>query len=241
MKRLIEREFSPGALEAEAVELVRAAQGSEVVRAGAKSRVRARLLTASPRRGRRRPLRPALVVAAVTLGVAGAALATGLWRRIGDAPHPVTVEPSPSPDSPESKAAIAPSPSPPPVETAPAASNTSAAAPPTPAASAASRAMAPVPFSSSGRDQPAGEAALLYRAAQRLRRDGDSRGAARALDEYFENHPNGALGEEALALAIETSLARRDGRAPALARQYLQRFPNGNFRAQAERALRQKK
>ena len=61
--------------------------------------------------------------------------------------------------------------------------------------------------------------------------------AGALLDDYFRRYPRGALAEEALAVAIEAAMARGDARARTLARRYLARYPSGQFRVAAERAL----
>ena len=82
------------------------------------------------------------------------------------------------------------------------------------------------------------EAALVQGAVAALRRDRDPEKATRLLDEYRKRNPGGALSEEALALAMEAALVRKDPRAVKLARQYLANYPNGRFRQMAMRALR---
>jgi hypothetical protein len=70
-----------------------------------------------------------------------------------------------------------------------------------------------------------------------LRKQGDPARAQALLDQYLKSNPRGALSEDALALSIEAAVARKDPRAAEYARRYLSRYPNGRFRAQAERAL----
>lgn len=77
---------------------------------------------------------------------------------------------------------------------------------------------------------------LVFGAMQALRREGQPERAAKLLEEYRRRYPNGALGEEALALSVEAAVQRGDPRAKALAESYLARFPNGQFRQAAERA-----
>jgi hypothetical protein len=77
--------------------------------------------------------------------------------------------------------------------------------------------------------------ARVHEAARALRGDGDAERALRILESSGE--VSGPLAEEALALRIEAATARGDKRAPALARSYLARYPNGRYREQAQRAL----
>ncbi|HEY2406490.1 MAG TPA: hypothetical protein VGI10_10840 [Polyangiaceae bacterium] len=83
------------------------------------------------------------------------------------------------------------------------------------------------------------EATLVYGAAKALRSSGDPALAAKLLDDYARRYPHGALAEEALALSIDVSLARGDGRAKQLATRYLARYPSGHFQVKAERVLAQ--
>jgi hypothetical protein len=86
--------------------------------------------------------------------------------------------------------------------------------------------------------QPSSEAALVQGAVTALRRDRDPEKASRLLREYQQRNPGGALSEEALALAVEAAMARKDPKAASLARRYLAKYPNGRFRQVAQRALR---
>jgi hypothetical protein len=74
-------------------------------------------------------------------------------------------------------------------------------------------------------------------AVRALRKQGDPARAQQLLDRYLKSNPRGALAEDALALSIEAAAARKDPRAADYARRYLARYPNGRFRAVAERAL----
>ncbi len=74
-------------------------------------------------------------------------------------------------------------------------------------------------------------------AVRALRKQGDAARAQQLLDQYLRSNPRGALAEDALALSIEAAAARKDPRAADYARRYLARYPNGRFRAVAERAL----
>ena len=82
------------------------------------------------------------------------------------------------------------------------------------------------------------EMALLQAATRALRVDHEPERAGVLLDDYLGHHPDGALLEEALALAIEAAVARHDTHAIDLAARYLQRFPSGRFAPQARAATR---
>ncbi|MFL5306307.1 MAG: hypothetical protein ACJ8F1_13900 [Polyangia bacterium] len=81
------------------------------------------------------------------------------------------------------------------------------------------------------------ETALLLEAMRALRRQRDPARARLLLDRYLQQHPNGALAEEALAMSIEAAVAAHDGEAPGLARRYLRSYPAGPFRSVAQQAL----
>lgn len=86
------------------------------------------------------------------------------------------------------------------------------------------------------RDLQAGhdeEGAMMLRAVRAIRRDKDLRQGAQVLEELLRTYPNGAMAEEALGLVIETASALGQSRAASLALLYLNRYPNGRFRAAA--------
>jgi hypothetical protein len=87
-----------------------------------------------------------------------------------------------------------------------------------------------------GRVAPDADAELLVE-AMRARRAGDARRVSALTDAYRAKHPQGALQEEALILAIESAATRHAPNTAALGREYLARYPNGRFTAQAKRAL----
>jgi len=79
---------------------------------------------------------------------------------------------------------------------------------------------------------------LVLEAIAALRDRGDAARASALLADHLRAHPRGVLAEDALALAIEAALARRDAHAAAdLGRRYVAQFPNGRYRAFAERAI----
>jgi hypothetical protein len=78
---------------------------------------------------------------------------------------------------------------------------------------------------------------LVVRAVQMLRRDHDPALASRLLERYRARNPSGVLAEEVLSLRIEAAVAASDPRAPAFAREYLARYPDGRYRERAQRAL----
>jgi TolA-binding protein len=84
---------------------------------------------------------------------------------------------------------------------------------------------------------PSGPGAALMMEALQARRAGDTARAQQLTLEYQKKYPNGALKEEALAIAFESAAARKDASATRLAQKYLAAFPRGRFRAQAEQVL----
>jgi hypothetical protein len=84
-------------------------------------------------------------------------------------------------------------------------------------------------------DPPASAAIMVE--AMRERRAGNLTRARDLSAEYRRKYPGGALHEEALALSIEAATALGDDEARRLATSYLQRYPRGRFRAQAERVV----
>jgi hypothetical protein len=79
--------------------------------------------------------------------------------------------------------------------------------------------------------------AELLLEAMRARKAGNSQRVSELVAAYRAKHPRGVLQEEALILSVESAVARRAPNAPSLAREYLARYPNGRFAAQAQRAL----
>ncbi len=82
-----------------------------------------------------------------------------------------------------------------------------------------------------------GPGASLMMEALQARRAGDTARAQQLTAEYQKKYPNGALKEEALAIAFESAASRKDPSATRLAQKYLAAFPHGRFRAQAEQVV----
>jgi len=82
-----------------------------------------------------------------------------------------------------------------------------------------------------------GPGATLMMEALQARRAGDTARAQQLTAEYQKKYPNGALKEEAAAIAFESAAARNDPSAARLAQKYLSSYPRGRFRAQAEQVL----
>lgn len=61
--------------------------------------------------------------------------------------------------------------------------------------------------------------------------------ASKLAQQYLTQYPRGPLSEEALGLVMEAAANTGSGQRHALARRYLQRFPNGRFTATAQRIL----
>lgn len=97
---------------------------------------------------------------------------------------------------------------------------------------------APTPSASVPRQPPAvlSDVARVHEAAKALRHEGDPERALRLL-ERPGTRIAGPLAEEALALRIEASVAKGDGRQAKLAAAYLAQYPNGRYRELAKKAL----
>jgi hypothetical protein len=83
---------------------------------------------------------------------------------------------------------------------------------------------------------PFSDVARVHEAAKALRHDADPQRALQLL-ERPGSRITGPLAEEALALRIEASAARGDGRTAKLAAAYLEQYPNGRYRELAKKVL----
>jgi hypothetical protein len=81
------------------------------------------------------------------------------------------------------------------------------------------------------------EARVVQRSLEALRKDRNPKQAAAYLERYRQEHPDGTLAEEALALAVEAAAANGDPRVKELAVEYLGHYPRGRFRDSARQAL----
>ncbi|MES1183283.1 MAG: hypothetical protein ABUL60_05680 [Myxococcales bacterium] len=131
---------------------------------------------------------------------------------------------------------------PPPTRAAPALPDPGLAAPALP--STPPIGLAPTPAGTSlrppvPRPSALSDVARVHEAAKALRHDADPE---RALQLLERGAPvTGPLAEEALALRIEASRSRGDGRQAKLAAAYLAQYPNGRYRELAKQALSSKK
>lgn len=174
---------------------------------------------------RRRGLQLALIGGAGLLAATAAAAGYSMWTpssAVGEPAHGGAPA-SPAPRALAARAPVVP-----------------AEAEPAPSEPAPSESAPAVPSSARrGAERPrAGEdPSQVAEAVRALRKQGDAARAQALLEQYLKTNPRGALAEDALALSIEAALARKDARAADYARRYLARYPNGRFRAVAERAL----
>lgn len=230
MKRLLEE--PDASLDA----LTRLLEGAEPVAPSpfAKHSIKARLSRA-PGSPIPTALRPALLGAGGLLIAATAAAAAGYsWLSPSEsvppassaAPAAVSAAPS----------ASAPPPEPAAVDEAPSVVDEhSAVADEAPAAAASVSPAAPK--RQAEKPRPGEDPTQVAEAVRALRKQGDHAQALALLEQYLKTNPRGALAEDALALSIEAAAARKDPRAADYARRYLARYPNGRFRAVAERVL----
>ncbi len=74
----------------------------------------------------------------------------------------------------------------------------------------------------------------LFAAAASAKHRGDVRGALTALDRFLALYPGGPLAESATVERMRLLQTTRSGRAPAAAKDYLARYPNGFAHGEAE-------
>jgi hypothetical protein len=194
-------------------------------------RIRARIDEASESRGMRW-LRPAFALPVLLIvGVAGASAGIGQnWFRSAQ-PQQV-FEPEPN------KHVAAPKPAAKPRAMAPAAVPEAEPEPLlTPEMLEPESSNKPMPAPRAGQSGPG---AMLMMEALQARRAGDTARAQQLTAEYQKKYPNGALKEEAAAIAFESAAARSDPAAARLAQKYLASYPHGRFRKQAEQVLSSK-
>ncbi len=185
-------------------------------------RIRARIDAAAEPRGMRW-LRPAFALPVLlVVGAAGATVGQR-WLRPANPQHLFEQEPS---------HLVAPKPAPHVVAPAPAPRAPEELALEGEPDAAAKRSAVPMP-----RASQSGPGASLMMEALQARRAGDTARAQQLTAEYQKKYPNGALKEEALAIAFESAAARDDAGAAKLAQKYLASFPHGRFRKQAEQVL----
>ncbi|HEX2869959.1 MAG TPA: hypothetical protein VHP33_01860 [Polyangiaceae bacterium] len=222
MKRLIDDSVGDR-LGARAQELVRAMGGPTPESPERSQRVR-RSLDAPVRGAPRWVWRLSLAVGLLGVSAAAAAGGTALSRAFSDEQAVPVVSapaerPAPRPRPPTARVERAPSVSAPPTAVATPSAQAPAAAAPRPQLAA-----------------PASEVSRVHEAAKALRHEGDPERALQLL-ERSGARISGPLAEEALALRIEASVAKGDGRQAKLAASYLAQYPNGRYRELAKKAL----
>lgn len=189
-------------------------------------------------------LRPAMVAAILigALAIAAASPSVRSWvqrtiekvRARPAASAPVT-SPAPAP-RPPAPVIVAPLP----VEEPPRATPSPAAPKrPRPPAMAPRMATAPDPAVTIEQARGRLESRTLVSAVGALRGDHEPETAAMFLTYYMQRFPDGELAEEALALSVEVEVARRSGKAVAVADRYLARYPSGRY-VNEVRALRER-
>jgi len=185
-------------------------------------RIRARIDAAGEAPRAMAWLRPAFAIPVLLIvGVAGATVGPRLYRAVvpqnSFEPSPLSAQPAPPAPAPRAPAAPAVAPAEP--------------------GSIAPEDLEPEKPAPTPHAAPSGPGAALMMEALQARRAGDTARAQRLTIEYQKKYPNGALKEEALAIAFESAAARKDASATRLAQKYLAAFPRGRFRAQAEQVL----
>jgi hypothetical protein len=243
VKRLIDQEFAAGSPEELLADLVRATPASEPAPFD-RARILARIHGAKPSH-RGVALRVGLAVLLLA-GVATAAVAVEhAWmgrRDIAKATLvvPLGVAPAASAPKPALIAVAKDEGAPPVVVPDPAVSaDRDAPAPAAPHADAqrARPVSKPAGLALSAAAKDGEDPAPVLEAIRALRSEGDPARASILLADYLKAHPRSVLAEDALALSIESALARHDARAASdLAKRYLAQYPSGRYRAYAHRA-----
>jgi hypothetical protein len=188
-------------------------------------RIRARIDAAAEQPRAMAWLRPAFAVPVLLIvGVAGATVGPRLYRAVVPQNSFEQSPPSGQPAQPAPPAA-------------PAHAAAAQAAAPAQPGSIAPEDLEPEKPAPTPHAAPSGPGAALMMEALQARRAGDTARAQQLTIEYQKKYPNGALKEEALAIAFESAAARKDASATRLAQKYLAAFPHGRFRAQAEQVL----
>jgi hypothetical protein len=241
VKRLIDQEFATGSPEELLADLVRATPPSEPAPFD-----RARILTRI--RGAKRSRRGVAVRTGLAVlllaGVATAAAAVErAWtarREIATASvvaPPVAALAAKSTPVAVAKDEAAPSVAAPGPEAAPAAREGLAPTAPRADAPKARPVPKPAALALSAAAKEGEDPAPVLEAIRALRSEGDPARAGVLLADYLKAHPRSVLAEDALALSIESALARHDARvAGDLAKRYLVQYPSGRYRAYALRA-----
>ena len=219
MKRLIEE---PGSdrLGARAQELLRAMGGPTPVSAVRLERVR-RSLDAPVRHAPRWVWRFSLALGLLGVSAAAAAGGAALSRGFSDKLEVPVEHVAPPARRPTPPAVVRAEPAP------------NVAAPTLPSVTPSPRALAAAPARLAA---PPSDVARVHEAAKALRHEGDPERALQLL-ERPGTRISGPLAEEALALRIEASIAKGDGRQAKLAAAYLAQYPNGRYRELAKKAL----
>lgn len=185
-------------------------------------RIRARIDAAAEQPRAMAWLRPAFAIPVLlVVGVAGATVGPRLYRAVVPQNSFEHSPPSAQPAPP----------------VAPARAPVTQAAPPAQPGSIAPEDLEPEKPAPTPHAAPSGPGAALMMEALQARRAGDTARAQQLTIEYQKKYPNGALKEEALAIAFESAAARKDASATRLAQKYLAAFPHGRFRVQAEQVL----
>jgi len=188
-------------------------------------RVRRSLDTPAPALAPRWVWRGALAFGLVGVSAVAAASGSTWWRAPAAAPALVASRAHVTPPV-ERKLAHSPTvaaPASPPAEANPTDASVVTSAPP--------RIAAPRVAAS-----PSSDVARVHEAAKALRHDADPERALQLLERPGARI-TGPLAEEALALRIEASAARGDGRQAKLAAAYLMQYPNGRYKELAQKAL----